>query len=103
MLGLGIAKSLANQGSAVVLNGFGPINEIKKLQEDISKEFNVKVEYHPANLAKPEEIKDLHKFTIDKFGTLDILVNNAGIQHVCPVGTIYYLCTVFNTHRQISR
>jgi len=80
-IGLAIAKSLAQQGADIVLNGFGdsatPKSEVEAL--------GVRAEYHGADMSKPEQIEDMMKFAASKFGRVDILVNNAGIQHVAKV------------------
>lgn len=80
-IGLGIAKSLAEQGANIVLNGFGdfegPKAEIAAL--------GVQVMYHGADMSKPAEIEDMMKQAATTFGQVDILVNNAGIQHVANV------------------
>jgi 3-hydroxybutyrate dehydrogenase len=80
-IGLGIAKSLAEQGANIVLNGFGdyegPKAEIAAL--------GVQVLYHGADMSKPAEIDDMMKQAAATFGQVDILVNNAGIQHVANV------------------
>jgi 3-hydroxybutyrate dehydrogenase len=84
-IGLGIAKALASQGCNIVLNGFGKIEDINKIIQEIESEFSVQTFHQPADLTKPEEIKNLISETITKFGKLDVLVNNAGVQHVCPI------------------
>lgn len=84
-IGLGIARSLAAEGAHVVLNGFGDAAEIDKLQLDMTKEFDVQVAYHNADMSKPAEIEALIAFAADKFGGVDILVNNAGIQYVANI------------------
>ncbi|SEA09916.1 3-hydroxybutyrate dehydrogenase [Variovorax sp. YR216] len=80
-IGLGIAKALAQQGANIVLNGFGdseqPRAEVAAL--------GVKVEYHGADMSKPDQIADMMKFAASKFDRVDVLVNNAGIQHVANV------------------
>ena len=80
-IGLAIAKALAQQGTNIVLNGFGdaegPRAEIAAL--------GVKVEYHGADMSKPAQIEDMMKFAVTNFGCVDVLVNNAGIQHVAKV------------------
>ncbi len=80
-IGLAIAQTLAKAGCNIVLNGLGDAKAIETICADLAKECNVKVEYHPADMTKPEQIADLIDFTSKKFGTVDILVNNAGIQH----------------------
>ena len=80
-IGLGIARSLARQGAHIVLNGFG---DVEAAQAQL-REFNVKVNYHGADMSKPAEIEDLMKQASAQWGGLDIVVNNAGIQHVASV------------------
>ncbi|MFP5466200.1 MAG: 3-hydroxybutyrate dehydrogenase [Gammaproteobacteria bacterium] len=80
-IGLGMAKALARQGANIILNGFGdaetPRAEIAAL--------GVQVDYHGADMSKPQEIEDMMKFSAARFGRVDILVNNAGIQHVARI------------------
>ena len=84
-IGLGIAHSLAKQGADIVLNGFGAISEIEELVDSLSMKYDVKVSYHPANMANPDEIKEMISFVETNLGGVDILVNNAGIQHLAPI------------------
>src|SRR5215472_2383081 len=81
-IGLGIASALAAEGCAVMLNGFGEANAIEALRSKLANEHGVSVAYSPANMAKPQEIRDLVADTLRRLGSVDILVNNAGIQHV---------------------
>jgi 3-hydroxybutyrate dehydrogenase len=84
-IGLGIARSLAEQGANIVFNGFGDAQQIEKLYTDIGSEFGVQTAYHNADMSKPAEIEAMMKFATERFGGVDILVNNAGIQHVATV------------------
>jgi len=59
--------------------------KLKKIQSEIEKQHKVQVLYHPADISKPAQIKDMMETTITKFGALHVLVNNAGIQHVSPI------------------
>ena len=83
-IGLGIARALAADGANIMLNGFGELAAIDSVRKDIAA-LGVKVDYHPADMTKPEEIADLIAQTAARFGTVDILVNNAGIQHVALI------------------
>ncbi|WAC75669.1 3-hydroxybutyrate dehydrogenase [Roseateles sp. SL47] len=84
-IGLGIALTLARQGTHVVLNGFGDSEGPRKEVEAAGKDHAIRVGYHGADMSKPAEIEDMMA-TIDKdFGGCDILVNNAGIQFVANV------------------
>ena len=80
-IGLGIAKSMAEQGANIVLNGFGDVDGPKAEIEALG----VKVAYHGADMSRPADIEDMMRFAAAQFGRVDILVNNAGIQHVARV------------------
>ena len=84
-IGLGMARSLAQEGANIVFNGFGDAQQIEKLYTDVGVEFGVQTAYHNADMSKPGEIEAMMKFASDKFGGVDILVNNAGIQHVANI------------------
>ena len=83
-IGLGIARVLAAAGSGVVLNGFGT-EEVAAVQAKIASDFQVRVSYSPADMSKPEAIREMIENTLRLSGRRDILVNNAGIQHVAPL------------------
>ncbi len=84
-IGLGIARALAEAGSAVVLNGLGDMDEVKRTRVALEQATGVRVTYDPANLMDPTETAGLVERTERQFGRVDILVNNAGIQHVSPI------------------
>ncbi|MFL5122889.1 MAG: 3-hydroxybutyrate dehydrogenase [Microvirga sp.] len=84
-IGLGIARSLAEAGAAVVLNGLGRIDDVGEIVSGISAEYGVRAIYSPADMTKPGSIARMVDLTLETFGRLDILVNNAGIQHVAPI------------------
>jgi 3-hydroxybutyrate dehydrogenase len=84
-IGLGYARSLAEQGANVTINGFGDAAAIEKERAGIEKDFGVKAAYSPADMTKPAEIADMIHAAERAFGSLDILVNNAGIQYVAPI------------------
>ena len=83
-IGLGMARALAADGANIMLNGFGDAAAIEAVKKEIAAA-GVKVDYHPADMTKPEQIADLVKVTNERFGSVDILVNNAGIQFVAPI------------------
>ncbi len=84
-IGLGIAEAFAAAGANLVLNGFGPADEIEHTRSRLAQQYGVAVHYDGADMARPEAIEAMVKGAIQHFGRLDILVNNAGIQHVAPV------------------
>ncbi|HZZ90877.1 MAG TPA: 3-hydroxybutyrate dehydrogenase [Caulobacteraceae bacterium] len=85
-IGLGIAEILANQGAAIVLNGFGDAEAIVRTRDRLADEHGVEVIYSGADLADPKAIAEMMGYARDVLGPIDILVNNAGIQHVAPIG-----------------
>jgi len=80
-IGLGIALTLARQGADIILNGFG---DAEGAQREVAAT-GVRVDYHGADMSKPDDIADMMAHAERVFGGVDILVNNAGIQHVAPV------------------
>lgn len=84
-IGLGIASALAQQGANILLNGLGDPTEVEALMEKLSREHKVTVAYSPADMSRPEQVKEMIAQCVDQFGGVDILVNNAGIQHTAPV------------------
>ncbi|BEI40689.1 3-hydroxybutyrate dehydrogenase [Polynucleobacter sp. HIN9] len=80
-IGLAMAKAMAAQGANVMMNGFGDkdaaIAEVKA--------YGVEVDYHGADMSKPDEIAQMIAATEKRFSAIDVLINNAGIQHVASV------------------
>jgi 3-hydroxybutyrate dehydrogenase len=74
-IGLAIARELAAVGAKVVLNGFGPEEEIAVLCAELS------AEHVAADLTQQSGVEAL----MTGAGEVDILVNNAGMQHVAPI------------------
>ena len=84
-IGLGIARALADAGSAIILNGFGKPEEIKETQAKIGSDFGVRTAYSAADMSNPSSIAEMMEMALETFGNVDVLVNNAGIQHVAPL------------------
>ena len=84
-IGLGIAQALAAQGANVVLNGFGDAQAAQDQVLAAGQAHGIAVDYHGADMSKPQEIEAMMAFAVERFGRIDILVNNAGIQHVAPI------------------
>ena len=79
-IGAAIVRLLLNNGYNVVLN-YNKSDEIaqKAKEEYTNKGYNVEI--FKADVSKREEVKNLIKFTLEKFGTIDVIVNNAGIDN----------------------
>jgi 3-hydroxybutyrate dehydrogenase len=85
-IGLGIARALARNGAAVMLNGFGDPAGIEELRAAMAGENDVDVAFDAADVSKPDCIRIMAERAAARFGQVDIVVNNAGIQHVAPIG-----------------
>lgn len=84
-IGFGIARALAAEGAAVMLNGLGEPAAIEAARRTLENEAGVPVLYSPADMSKPDAIVRMVDEAGAHFGQVDILVNNAGIQHVAPL------------------
>ena len=84
-IGLGIARALAADGAAIMLNGFGDKAEIEKLRQEIAQTHGVKVGYSAADMSKSGDIREMVQEAAKELGSVDVLVNNAGIQFTAPV------------------
>ncbi|MBA3820056.1 MAG: 3-hydroxybutyrate dehydrogenase [Deltaproteobacteria bacterium] len=80
-IGLGMAVALAEQGAAVILNGFG---DVEAARTRVGRAGG-RVSYHAADLARPEQITAMMEYAQAEHGGVDVLINNAGIQHVASL------------------
>ncbi|RAI03326.1 3-hydroxybutyrate dehydrogenase [Acuticoccus sediminis] len=83
-IGLAYAKALADEGVNVMINGFGPADEIETERKGLEAR-GVKAIYNAADMTKPAEIADMIATAKAELGSVDILINNAGIQHVAGI------------------
>jgi sorbitol-6-phosphate 2-dehydrogenase len=77
-LGEAIARRLAKEGAHVVVADIqlGPAATVAK---KISREFKRRSMAVAVDVTREEQVRDLVKRTVEKFGRIDILVSNAGI------------------------
>ncbi|MGE0754491.1 MAG: 3-hydroxybutyrate dehydrogenase [Alphaproteobacteria bacterium] len=80
-IGNAVAVALAREGCNIILNGFGDSAAIDTLVRSMQEKHRVTVDYSPADMTRPNEIKEMVEMAQKRFGNVDILVNNAGIQH----------------------
>ncbi|BFM17019.1 SDR family NAD(P)-dependent oxidoreductase [Maricurvus nonylphenolicus] len=85
-LGRSHALALAERGAKVVVNDLGGARDGSGASSDAAMEVVRLIEEkggeafaHGANVAKFDEVEDMVKQTMEKWGRLDILINNAGI------------------------
>ena len=86
-IGAAIARHLAAEGAAVVVNYSSSKEGADRVVDEITKRGGRAVAVR-ANVAKKEEIERLFAETKKAFGKLDILVNNAGIYEFLPLENV---------------
>ncbi len=77
-IGAEIVRTLAKENYSIVLNYNKSEEQAKQIQQELLKE-GKKIEIFKADVSKREEVKELIRFTLERFHTIDILINNAGI------------------------
>jgi NAD(P)-dependent dehydrogenase (short-subunit alcohol dehydrogenase family) len=82
-IGYGIALDLAKNGATVVLADIDMAGNEKSVQE-IESTTKSKCLAVTCDVSKKEDIDNLIKTTMEKFGAVDILVNNAGVYPYKP-------------------
>lgn len=86
-IGAEIAKHLAAEGAAVVVNYSSSKEGADRVVDEITSAGGKAIAVQ-ANVAKKAEIEHLFSETQKTFGKLDILVNNAGIYELSPLENI---------------
>jgi 3-oxoacyl-[acyl-carrier protein] reductase len=86
-IGAEIAKHLAAEGAAVVVNYSSSRDGADRVVAEISANGGRALAVH-ANVAKGAEIERLFAEAKEAFGRLDILVNNAGIYEFSPLESV---------------
>ena len=77
-IGKGIAIAFAKEGCKVVVSNYKKDSEGEKAVNEIEK-LGSNAIFVKADVSKGNDMKDLVKKAVEKFGKLDIMVNNAGI------------------------
>src|SRR6266568_4432357 len=86
-IGAGIAKQLAAEGAAVVVNYASSKSDADKVVDEISKRGGKAIAVQ-ADVAKKKDIERLFAEAKKAFGKIDILVNNAGVYDFKPLEEI---------------
>lgn len=86
-IGAAIAKGLAAEGAAVVVNYASSKADGEKVAKEITGAGGKAIAVQ-ANVSKKEEIERLFAEAKKAFGRLDILVNNAGIYEFSPLENV---------------
>ncbi|MEM2107234.1 MAG: glucose 1-dehydrogenase [Candidatus Bathyarchaeia archaeon] len=77
-IGRSIAKLFAQEGAKVVINYSKSESEAASLAKEI-EETGGETLLVKADVSKSDQVKEMVKRVIDRFGRIDILVNNAGV------------------------
>jgi len=83
-IGEAFARTFAQAGCNVVINGFGETAAIDRFRAELESH-GVGVLYHPADVGKPDDIAAMIEAAQSRFGAIDIVVNNAVTRHFAPV------------------
>jgi len=83
-IGAQIARQLAADGFAVAINYASSAAEAEKLVAELRTE-GARVTAIQADMAQPEQVRELFVQCVQQLGGLDVLVNNAGIMQTTPL------------------
>src|SRR4030095_12372636 len=78
-IGAGVAKALAKEGAAVVVNYSSSEEKAKKVCDEIQQGGGTALMIK-ADVSKEDEVLAMYDELFKQFGTIDILINNAGLQ-----------------------
>jgi 3-oxoacyl-[acyl-carrier protein] reductase len=98
-IGAGIAKGLAAEGAAVVVNYSSSKEGADRIVGEIVAKGGKAIAVQ-GSVAKAEDVKRIFAETKKTFGRLDVLVNNAGVYAFSPLDQITedHFHTIFNTN-----
>ena len=83
-IGRNIAKRLASDEFAVVVNYSGKADEAQKVVDEIRAADGEAVAIK-ADVGNPEDVQRLFEKTLETFGGVNVVVNNAGIMALSPI------------------
>src|ERR1700676_2221892 len=96
-IGAGIAKGLAAEGAAVIVNYASSKTDAERVVADITLHGGKALAVQ-GDGSKASDVVRLFAETKQAFGKLDVLVNNAGVYQFAPLGEI----TEDQFHRQFN-
>jgi 3-oxoacyl-[acyl-carrier protein] reductase len=96
-IGAAIAKQLAAEGAAVVVNYASSKEDADRVVAEIASKRGRAIAVQ-ADVSRPAEIRRLFAETKKAFGRLDILVNNAGVYEFAPLEDV----TEEHFHKQFN-
>jgi 3-oxoacyl-[acyl-carrier protein] reductase len=84
-IGRAVAKRLAKDGFAVVVNYVSNAAEAEEAVAEIKKNGGEAAAIK-ADVGNPADVEQLFAETLKKFGSVDVVVNNSGIMPLSPIG-----------------
>jgi glucose 1-dehydrogenase len=78
-IGAAVAEGLADAGANVMINYVNGCDKAYRLAERIRQKGGTAAIFE-ADISREDQVKDMFKAVLKKWGSLDILVNNAGLQ-----------------------
>src|ERR1700758_5110187 len=96
-IGAAIAKGLAAEGAAVVVNYASSKKDADRVVNEITAKGGKAVAVQ-GDVSKAAEVQNVFSETRRSFGKLDVLVNNAGVYEFAPLADI----TEQHFHRQFN-
>lgn len=77
-IGKEIAKTLAKNGHKVIVNYNTSEEKAIQLKKELEEE-NILIDIFKADISNRKQVKEMVKYTLEKYKKIDILINNAGI------------------------
>lgn len=84
-IGLAIARALAAEGAAVMLNGFGEADVVEAARAGVEAASGARALHDAADMTDGAAVAAMVRRCAEQLGGPDIVVANAGIQHVAPI------------------
>src|SRR5690242_15841819 len=86
-IGAGIARALASEGAAVVVNYASSKAGADKVVADIEAAGGKALAVQ-GDVSKADQARGLIDAAVDRFGRLDVLVNNSGVYEFAPLADV---------------
>ena len=87
-IGWAVARTFAQQGATVLLNGVSDQRRLDECATEIQQEFGTECNGFLSDVSDPASVKACYAAIFKKYKRLDVLVNNAGILQDALLGMI---------------
>lgn len=79
-IGRAIVEKFAQNGYDILINYMSSEEEATILKNNLLEIYpSIRIEIYKADVSNREQVKEMIKFTLDRFGKIDVLINNAGV------------------------